>query len=127
MNEMILSAWIMAVALQEGNGRVDHAAYNRHENARGAWQVRPIMIKEVKRLTGKTWSHRRMHEPVYAKAFVRSYFKARLERGALLWDITRSWNGSGIAATKYANEVELRYWKKVGDQLAATGKGRVRG
>lgn len=128
MNEIILSVWITAIALQEGDGRIDHAAYNRSENARGAWQVRPIKIREVYRLTGERWSHARMHEPDYARAFVRSYIQARLKAGDAPWTIARRWNGSGPAARRYACAVERRYNDLLRERmLAARGKAKVRG
>lgn len=122
MSEIILSAWITAIALQEGNGRIDYEAYNQVEDARGAWQVRPVMVREVLRLTGERWSHARMHEPSYARAFVRSYIQARLARGDSPWTIARRWNGSGAKARRYACAVERRY-----NALAAEMKDRGRG
>lgn len=126
--EIILSAWLTAVALQEGRGVIKHDAYNRIEDARGAWQVRPVMIDEVYRLTGKRWEHSRMHEPTYARAFAASYFRARLARGETHWKITRRWNGSGPDARRYACEVERRYRELVREQVAAANrKAKVRG
>lgn len=106
VTSLVLAAWIHAVALQEGAGRVDHAAYNAAEDARGAWQVRPVMVREVARLTGLEFDHQRMNDPVYARSFVRTYFVARLARGDSIREAVRRWNGSGRAAEQYAASVD---------------------
>jgi hypothetical protein len=105
---LLLSFWVQGVALEEGHGRFDSLAYNRKEDARGAWQVRPIMVNEVKRLTGRKYSHDRMHDRYYARLFVESYFKAQRARGLEFHEIARRWNGRGKAAESYALRVEMR-------------------
>ena len=108
---MRLYALIEAIVHVESRG--DSLAFNRHENAAGALQIRPIMVREANRIVGRNeysladrWSVKRSIELFVV---VQSHYNPRID----FEDGARLWNGGRIDA-KGTDD----YWKKV--------KGRLR-
>ncbi|MCJ7447927.1 MAG: hypothetical protein MUO72_09550 [Bacteroidales bacterium] len=90
-------ALIKAVVLVESGG--DNNAYNCKEKAMGAFQVRPIRLKDFNRRTGKHYRLLDMYDFGRAKEVFLYYCSGDYET------VAKSWNGSG--------KKTIEYWKKV--------------
>jgi len=93
---------IKAVLIVESNG--DPKAYNKVEDAIGAFQIRLCRIKHYNKLTGKNYTHNDMYDFNKAKE-VFLYFAA----GKPFEQAAKNWNGSGPMT-------EI-YWQKVKKHL----------
>lgn len=81
----------------------DTLAYNPEEEATGYFQIRPVRLKEYKRLTGSSYTIKDMFN--YKKSEeVFLYFADRI--GPYNFEqIARSWNGSGSMTTSYWHRI----------------------
>lgn len=110
----------LAEAMIYVESRGNDSAYNKHEEAVGCLQIRPIMVREVNRLLKK-----RGHEERYSledrwsrdKSIQMLYVIARevnREQDNYLEIIARKWNGGYRGHQKDSTE---RYWQRVERQL----------
>lgn len=92
---------INAIIAVESNGNIK--AYNKKENAIGAFQIRQCRIKHYNKLTGKNYTHEDMYDFNKAKE-VFLYFAA----GKPFEQAAKNWNGSGPLTAVYWEKVKKR-------------------
>lgn len=102
---------LAALILVESSG--NDLAYNRTEKAAGCLQIRPIMVREVNRLSGRhyrhpedCWDRRKSCE--MALVYFGQWPDATEEQ------LARRWNGGPTGDRKKST---LRYWSKVKDRM----------
>ena len=92
---------IKAVVQVESKG--DTLAFNPKERAIGAFQIRPIRLKDYNRRTGKNYKQEDCYNYEISKEIFLYY--AKKHKYPDFESIARSWNGSGRST--------LAYWQKV--------------
>jgi len=103
---MILLKLFIAIAIVESN--LNPNAFNPKENAAGIVQIRPILVKDVNRISGKKYtledrfSVRKSYEMF---CIYLTYYKPKTYEQA-----ARMWNGGPKGHLKKST---LKYWKKV--------------
>ena len=113
----ILCAVVGAMEEVESGG--DPIAYNPKEEARGILQIRPIMVREINRICGTSYTNKDCFDPIIATImFIRMQHatnrKLNPEKAARLW------NGGYKGRSK---ESTLQYWNDVKEVLR--GKKKV--
>jgi len=92
---------IKAIVQVESSG--DSLAYNVHEDAVGAFQIRKVRLKDYNRRTGKNYSHKDCYSYKVSKEIFLYY---AIKIGYQDYEsIARRWNGSG--------KLTHDYWKRV--------------
>ena len=109
----ILCAVVGAMEEVESGG--DPLAYNPKEEARGILQIRPIMVREINRICGTSYTNKDCFDPIIATImFIRMQYatnrKLNPEKAARLWNGGYKWK---------SKESTLQYWNAV--------KGRMHG
>ncbi len=90
-------------AIVQVESRGDTLAYNPKEKAIGAFQIRPIRLRDYNRRTGKDYNHQDCFNYKISREIFLYYAK---KIGYPDYEsIARSWNGSGKST--------LAYWEKV--------------
>lgn len=90
-------------ALVQVESAGDTLAYNEFEEARGAFQIRPIRLLDYYLRTGVSYSTEDCYDYDISKVIFLYYARQTGHRD--YETIARNWNGSG--------ELTLDYWKKV--------------
>ena len=96
-----ISRLIKAVVIVESTG--DTLAFNKLEEAYGAFQIRPIRILDYNRRTGKNYKIEDCYNYKISEEMFLYY--AVMNNSFDYQSIARNWNGSGV--------MTLDYWKKV--------------
>ncbi len=102
-----------AICIVESNDNSD--AYNKTENAVGCAQIRPIMVEDVNRISGKRFRHFNAYERDKSYEMF-CIFQNHYNKGKSMSQMARCWNGGPNGHKKTAT---LAYWNKVKDVLAA--------
>jgi hypothetical protein len=92
---------VKAVIMVESSG--DTLAFNKTEEAFGAFQIRPIRLLDYNQRTGKNYTNKDCFNLKISKEIFLYY--ARKISYCDYQSIARSWNGSGKST--------LEYWEKV--------------
>ena len=91
-------ALIEAVVMVESGG--DVMAYNRKEQACGAFQVRPIRLRDYNLSTGSHYKLTDMYDYETAKKVFLYYCQGDYET------VSRNWNGSGPKTDDYWDKIK---------------------
>ena len=84
--------------------------YNATERATGIVQIRPILLRDYNKRTGKRYKLSDMYDPKISKAIF--LFYAQKFPANRLDKIARKWNGKGKQAEKYWSRVKSELDKK---------------
>lgn len=106
-------------ALERVESGGDPAAIGDNGRALGILQIWDVVIADVNRAKGTTYTHRDALDPVKARAICRAYLSIyctakRLGRAPTMEDAARIWNGGPSGWKKKATE---KYWQKVSRAL----------
>ena len=105
--------------MEEVESGGDPLAYNPKEEARGILQIRPIMVREINRICGTSYTNKDCFDPIIATImFIRMQHatnrKLNPEKAARLWNGGYKWK---------SKESTLQYWNDVKEVLR--GKKKV--
>lgn len=106
-------------ALEQVESAGNPAAVGDKGRALGILQIWDVVIADVNRAKGTTYTHRDALDPVKARAICRAYLSIyctprRLGRQPTMEDAARIWNGGPNGHRKAAT---VKYWQKVARAL----------